>query len=99
MRDRATAIAIAVVSSITRCAAAMRRRPRTSSNDDSLNPYIALRDPSSAAVAAPAHTLPPAPITPTSANWEAPVNMRTDKAHVWSSDTPAAVEIAPKEIA
>jgi len=48
---------------------------------------------------APAHTLPPAPITPTSANWEAPVNMRTDKAHVWSSDTPAAVEIAPKEIA
>ena len=52
-----------------------------------------------AAVAAPAHTLPPAPTTPTSANCEAPVNISTDRAHVWSSDSPAAVEIAPNEIA
>src|SRR5207237_935365 len=82
----------------TAAASAIASGPRARSRD-SRSPYIALREPSSAAVAAPAHTLPPAPITPTRANWEAPVNMRTDKAHVWSSGSPAAVEIAPKEIA
>jgi hypothetical protein len=58
-----------------------------------------LRDPSNAAVAAPAQTLPPAPITPTRANCDAPVNISTDSAHVWNSVRPAAVEIAPNEIA
>jgi len=58
-----------------------------------------LREPSSAAVAAPAHTLPPAPTTPTSANCEAPVNIKIESAQVWTSVSPAAVEMAPKEIA
>src|SRR5437868_13052615 len=93
------AIAIAVVSSITKCAAMTRRRPRTPSKDESRNPKSAFREPSSAAAAAPAHTLPPPPITPTSANCEAPVNTSTDSAHVWSTDNPAALEIAPNEIA
>src|SRR5207237_503957 len=34
-----------------------------------------------------------------SANCEAPVNSSTDSAHVWSTDNPAALEIAPNEIA
>ena len=50
-------------------------------------------------MAAPAHTLPPAPITPTSANWEAPVNINSDRLAVWSSDRPAAVAIAPNDSA
>jgi hypothetical protein len=36
---------------------------------------------------------------PTSANCDAPVNISSDRAHVWSSDRPAAVEIAPNESA
>src|SRR5207248_10037064 len=93
------AMAIAVVSSITKCAAARRRRPPTFNSEERRTPYRALRDPSSAAVAAPAHTLPPAPRTPTRANCDAPVNMRTERVHVCSSERPAAVEMAPKEIA
>jgi hypothetical protein len=50
-------------------------------------------------VAAPAHTLPPAPITPTIANCDAPVNIRSESETVWTSVRPAAVEIAPNESA
>jgi hypothetical protein len=35
-------------------------------------------------------------MTPTSANCDAPVNMRRESAHVWRTLRPAAVAIAPK---
>src|SRR5258708_25651159 len=93
------AIAIAVVSSITNWAARARRRPRTSRSEARRRPYRALREPSRAAAAVPAHTPPPAPITPTRANCDAPVHITADRKQVCRIDRPAAVEIAPQEMA
>src|SRR5579864_9189536 len=87
------------VSSITKCEATGRRQPRTSSREDRRRPYSALRMPSRHAVATPAQTPPPAPITPTRANCEAPVNMTSDRKHVCTSDRPDVAEMAPNEIA
>ena len=39
---------------------------------------------------------PPAAITPTRANWLAPVKTRNDRAQVWATDSPDATETAPK---
>ena len=43
----------------------------------------------------PASAEPPAPSTPTSANWEAPVNTRSERAQVWSTESPAVTPAAP----
>ena len=39
--------------------------------------------------------LPPPDTTPTRANCDPPVNISSDSAHVWSTDSPAAVASAP----
>src|SRR5664279_135263 len=91
------ATAIAQDSSMTRCAASSRIGPRTRNRADKRSPYRALREPSSVAVAAAASGAPPAPSTPTSANWLAPVNMTADSVAVCGTDSPVAVAIAPKD--
>ncbi len=91
------AMAMAVVSSMTSCDANSRRGPLTPRTDESRSPYNALREPSNAAVAAPAQALPPAPMTPMKANWEAPVNMSSDSAQVSSTDSPAVTDRAPND--
>ena len=50
-------------------------------------------------MATPALAAPPVPTTPASANCEAPVNMASESTHVWATENPAAVEIAPNESA
>src|SRR6266550_2974809 len=84
---------------MTKCEPRARLQPRTFSMVERRTPYRVLRDPSNAAATAPAQMLPPAPTTPTSANCDAPVNMRSDSAPVWRTDSPAAVAIAPNEMA
>src|SRR3954451_22186669 len=93
------AMAIAVLSSSRICAAASRRRPRTLSMGASRSPYRPFRNPSIAAVAAPANGFPPAPTTPIRANCDAPVNMSTDRADVCRMDRPAATDRAPNDTA
>ena len=39
---------------------------------------------------------PPAATTPTAANWLAPVNVKSEKRHVCSTEKPAATLAAPK---
>jgi hypothetical protein len=89
---------IAVDSSMSRCAAPARRQPRHPRSGASRRPYNVLRVPSSSPVTAPAIGLPPAPSTPTKANWEAPVKTSSDRAQACSTERPAATEIAPKEM-
>ncbi len=55
------------------------------------------RVPSISAVSAPESGAPPAAATPTNANCEAPVNITSDRAQVWRTESPAATETAPKE--
>ena len=93
------AMAMAVVSSMTSCDANSRRGPLTLRSDESRSPYRALREPNNAAVAAPAHAFPPAPMTPMKANCDAPVNIRSDSTQVWRTDRPAVTESAPNESA
>ena len=56
-----------------------------------------LRVPSSSPDSAAKAGLPPDAITPTRANWEAPVNTSSDSAQDCQTSSPAATEIAPKE--
>ena len=53
--------------------------------------------PSISAVTAPESGAPPAAATPMNANWEAPVNITSDRAQVCSTERPAATETAPNE--
>jgi hypothetical protein len=89
--------AIAVDSSIKRCAAPARRQPRQSSIGASRSPYRVLRLPSSSAVSAPDRGAPPAARTPTRANWLAPVNSSSDITQVCTTSRPAATPSAPNE--
>ena len=57
-----------------------------------------LRVPSSSPERAPKSGVPPEPITPTRANWEAPVNTSRESAQDCHTSSPLATEIAPKEI-
>jgi hypothetical protein len=59
--------------------------------------YNPLRLPRSTALATPAATDPPAPRTLARANWEAPVKTRSDTAHAWMTEKPAATAAAPNE--
>ena len=79
------------------CAAGNRRRAPNLNSDDRRTQYRALRVPSKTAVAAPAQMLPPAPTMTTRANCDAPVNIKSDRATVCSSDNPDVVEIAPND--
>ena len=75
------AMVIAVVSSITSCAATSRRGRRApGASAPARSPYNVLRKPSISAVATPDAAAPPAPSTPTSANCDPPVNASTDRA-------------------
>jgi hypothetical protein len=56
-----------------------------------------LRAPSRRAFPTAAATEPPAAITPTAANWEPPVNTRSDMTHVCATDSPAPTESTPNE--
>src|SRR2546429_9228819 len=82
---------------MTKCEPRARLQPRMLSIVERRTPYRVLRDPSNAAATAPAQMLPPAPTTPTNANCDAPVNMRSDSAPAWRQDSPAAVAMAPNE--
>ncbi|CCH86639.1 exported protein of unknown function [Modestobacter italicus] len=55
-----------------------------------------LRVPSSSALPIAASAPPPAPSTPTSANWEAPVNISSDIASACHGSSPAPTAAAPK---
>lgn len=55
------------------------------------------RAPSSTADAVPDTGDPPPASTPRSANCEPPVNMSTDSAQVWPTDSPDAVPSAPND--
>ena len=98
-RGSSRAVAIAVLSSITRCAAPTRRSPLTRRSGASRTPYSAFLVPRSTAVATPALAAPPVPTTPTSANCDAPVNIASESVQVWAIEKPAAVEIAPNDSA
>ena len=56
-----------------------------------------LRVPSSNPETAARTGAPPDAITPTRANWEAPVNTSRESAQDCHTSSPAATEIAPKE--
>ena len=56
------------------------------------------RVPSSSPEIAAKAGFPPEAITPTSANWEAPVKTSSDSAQDCHTSRPAATEMAPKEI-
>ena len=90
--------AIAVDSSITSwaCSARLASRPRSTGTSDS--PYTPLRAASSSAGASAAAADPPAAITPTVANCDAPVNTSSDIAQVWAGLRPAATDSTPKEM-
>jgi hypothetical protein len=57
-----------------------------------------LRAASSSAGASAAAADPPAAITPTVANCDAPVNTSSDIAQVWAGLRPAATDSTPKEM-
>ena len=76
----------------------MRFAPRTLRMGAIRNPYKPLRIPRSDAVAIPERALPPAPITPTTANCDAPENVRSESAHVCRIENPAAIPAAPNAI-
>ena len=57
-----------------------------------------LRVPSSRALATAATPLPPAPTTPTRANWEAPVNIDSDITTACATVSPAEAAAAPKAV-
>ena len=69
--------------------------PRTFKTGAMRNPYKVLRTPSSDAVAIPLSALPPAPRTPTTANCDAPVNVRRESKQDCRTVKPAATEAAP----
>ncbi len=59
-------------------------------------PYKPLRNPRSVAVVIPLIALPPAPITPMTANWDAPEKVSKDRRQVCRTENPAATLAAPK---
>ena len=64
-----------------------------------LRAYTALR-PASRIDGDSAPTMPPpAPITDTNVNCEAPVNVISDNTHVWATLRPAATDSTPNETA
>ena len=84
-----------VDSSIVICAAITLLKPLTFNRGAMITPYKPFRIPSSEAVAIPLIALPPAPITPTTANWEAPENVRRDKRQLCTTEKPLATAAAP----
>ena len=91
------AVATAVDSSIVSCAAAQPRGPRAPTSGAIATPYSALRAPSSPAVAAAATPVPPAPMTPTKANCDPPVNISRLSAQACHTLSPAATASAPND--
>jgi hypothetical protein len=89
--------AIAVDSSMTRCAASARagRRPRSSGATTS--PYAVLRAPSSSPLPTAVATPPPAATTPMNANCDPPVKTSSDMAHVCATVRPAPTASTPND--
>ena len=87
-------MATAVDSSMVSCAASRRRNPRTRRIRDTCSAYRPLRTPSNVDVATAATPPPPAPRTPTRANWDPPVNNSADIATVCQTVSPAETETA-----
>lgn len=90
--DRATP----VDSSMVMWAANIRLIPLTLIIGAIRSPYSPLRKPRRVAVAIPDRALPPDPITPTSANWDAPEKVSRESRHVCKIENPAATPAAPK---
>jgi hypothetical protein len=61
-----------------------------------MTPYKALRTPKRDAVAIPLIAEPPAPMTPMTANCDAPENVRSDRRQLWRTENPLATDAAPK---
>ena len=80
------------------CAANIRRNPFTFKTGAILSPYKVFRTPSKEAVAIALSALPPAPNTPTTANCDAPVKVRSESKQLCKTEKPAATEAAPKAI-
>jgi len=91
------ALAIAVVSSMTSCAATARSRSRAGRIGASDRPYAALRTASITAGPVAASTPPPTASTPMNANWDAPVNTSIDITQACTQLRPAATASTPKE--
>src|SRR5690606_9756881 len=90
------AIATAVVSSMTPCAVASFRAPRTLSTSAMRSPYSVFLAPSSSAPEAAETRSPPAPTAPANANCEAPVNASRLSTHACGTVSPAVTAAAPK---
>ena len=60
------------------------------------NPYSPLRNPRRVAVAIALIALPPAPITPITANCDAPEKVKRESKLVCTTENPAAMLAAPK---
>ena len=61
-----------------------------------ITPYKPLRIPSSEAVAIPLKAVPPAPNTPTTANWDAPEKVSNESKQLCRTVKPLATAAAPK---
>ena len=72
--------------------------PRTLRIGAIRNPYKPFRIPRRDAVAIPEIALPPAPITPTIANCDAPEKVNSESRQVWRSENPAAILAAPNAV-
>ena len=88
---------IAVVSSIVNCAARSRVANRPSIRRDIARPYTPLRAASNNAPPSAEPNDPPAPITLTAENCDAPVKTRSERAHVCAIDAPAATDPTPND--
>ena len=88
---------MAVVSSIVSCAAKSLRPNPPSRRRDIASPYTPLRAANSSAPPNAEPIDPPAPITLTAENCDAPVKTNNDNAQVCKTLEPAATEPTPKE--
>jgi hypothetical protein len=77
------------------CAATNRLNPRTLRIGAISTPYKPFRNPNSEAVAIPLIALPPAPITPITANCEAPEKVKRESKQLCKTLNPFATAAAP----
>ena len=74
----------------------IRLKPLTFKRGAMITPYRPLRIPSREAVAIPLSAVPPAPNTPTTANCDAPENVKSESKQLCRTEKPFATAAAPK---
>ena len=93
------ATAIAVDSSMVNCAATSRVPRRPGMRRPMVRPYTPLRAASTRAPPTADSADPPAPMTLTAENCDAPVNTSSDSAHVCATEAPALTAPTPNDTA